>query len=249
MNLIFITMDGARKDRTLTAKNYSNLISDSLFFSTVVTYAPFTIGAMHAVLSGTYGTKTGVNSYWSNLNFKKNLYKTLPLYLKDNGFVTHADVINKLVASTLLFTSFGLREEGDPNLDLINPKELIGDDPVGIYNHAASLCREAWRSPGALERMATSTIGEAKARSVLNARIFDTTILSWDISRACNVPNLIDEEQATYVLRVAEALVPAVRSHSSERYKTAVSTADNASVLEKLIATTGRDPLWGSESS
>ncbi|MEE2682622.1 MAG: TIGR03086 family metal-binding protein [Actinomycetota bacterium] len=159
------------------------------------------------------------------------------------------DVINKLVASTLLFTSFGLREEGDPNLDLINPKELIGDDPVGIYNHAASLCREAWRSPGALDGMATSTIGEAKARSVLNARIFDTTILSWDISRACNGPNLIDEEQATYVLRVAEALVPAVRSHSSERYKTAVSTGDNASVLEKLIAATGRDPLWGSESS
>ncbi len=159
------------------------------------------------------------------------------------------DVINKLVASTLLFTSFGLREEGDPNLDLINPKELIGDDPVGIYNHAASLCREAWRSPGALDGMATSTIGEAKARSVLNARIFDTTILSWDISRACNVPNLIDEEQATYVLRVAEALVPAVRSHNSERYKAAVSTADNASVLEKLIAVTGRDPLWDSESS
>ena len=73
MNLIFITMDGARKDRTLTAKNYSNLISDSLFFSTVVTYAPFTIAAMHAVFSGTYGFKTGVNSYWSNLNFKKNL--------------------------------------------------------------------------------------------------------------------------------------------------------------------------------
>ena len=27
MNLIFITMDGARKDRTLAAKNYSNRLS------------------------------------------------------------------------------------------------------------------------------------------------------------------------------------------------------------------------------
>ena len=38
------------------------------------------------------------------------------------------DVINKLVASTLLFAAFGKRENGDPNLDLVNPKELIGDD-------------------------------------------------------------------------------------------------------------------------
>ena len=59
MNLLFITIDGARKDRTLTAKNYTDIIDKSTFFPTVVTYAPFTIGAMHAVLSGTYGTKTG----------------------------------------------------------------------------------------------------------------------------------------------------------------------------------------------
>ena len=90
-------MDGARKDRIVKAKNYSKLIEKGLFFSTAITYAPFTIAAMHAVFSGTYGTRTGVNSYWSNINFKKDLYKTLPGYMKDKGYVTYADVINKLV--------------------------------------------------------------------------------------------------------------------------------------------------------
>ena len=157
------------------------------------------------------------------------------------------DVINKLVASTLLFASFGRREEGDPSLDLIHPKDLIGTDPLGTFSQAAATCREAWREIGALDGMATSTIGEAKARSVLNARIFDTTVLSWDISSACALPCLIDEEQATYVLRVAQALVPAVRSHNKERYKDSVEVNEDASTLTQLIAVTGRNPFWKPE--
>jgi arylsulfatase A-like enzyme len=109
-------MDGARKDRTLKAKNYSKLIENSLFFSTVIAYAPFTIAAMHAIFSGTYGTKTGVNSYWSNINFKKDDYKTLPLYLQDKNYVTHADVINKLVLPPLGFDEFVIHDELNDDL-------------------------------------------------------------------------------------------------------------------------------------
>ncbi len=154
------------------------------------------------------------------------------------------DVINKLVASTRLFTGFGLRQQPDPSLDLINPKDLIGDDPVGVYLAAAKECRDAWRTPGALDGLATSTIGEAKARAVLNARIFDTTVLTWDISQACNVDHLIDDEQAGYVLFVAERLVPAVRSQSPERYKEEVTDAIGTTTIDQLIAITGRNPGW-----
>ena len=154
------------------------------------------------------------------------------------------DVINKLVASTRLFTGFGLRQQPDPSLDLINPKDLIGDDPVGVYLAAAKECRDAWRSPGALDGLATSTIGEAKARAVLNARIFDTTVLTWDISQACDIDHLIDDEQAGYVLFVAERLVPAVRSQSPERYKEEVTDVIGTTTVDQLIAITGRNPSW-----
>ena len=154
------------------------------------------------------------------------------------------DVINKLVASTRLFTGFGLPQQPDPSLDLINPKDLIGDDPVGVYLAAAKECRDAWRSPGALDGLATSTIGEAKARAVLNARIFDTTVLTWDISQACDIDHLIDDEQAGYVLFVAERLVPAVRSQSPERYKEEVTDVIGTTTVDQLIAITGRNPSW-----
>ena len=88
-----------------------------------------------------------------------------------------ADIINKMVASTQMFTSFGRREQPDPDLDLVNPKDIIGDDPLGAFLEAAAACRAAWRADGAMDGMALSTIGEAPAKAVLHARIFDTTIL------------------------------------------------------------------------
>ncbi len=154
------------------------------------------------------------------------------------------DIINKLTASTTMFTSFGLREQPDPGLDLINPNHVVGEDPLGAYEREAAACRAAWRQPAALEGMATSTIGEAKARAVLNARIFDTTILTTDIAAACGLAHGIDDELAAYVLRIAKALVPAVRSASPERYQDPVELGSETPVVDQMIAATGRDPHW-----
>ena len=95
-----------------------------------------------------------------------------------------------------------------------------------------------------MDGLATSTIGEAKAKAVLNARIFDTTVLTWDISQACDVDHHIDEEQAGYVLFVAERLVPAVRTQSPERYKEEVIGEAGTTTVDKLIGVTGRNPNW-----
>lgn len=154
------------------------------------------------------------------------------------------NVIDKLTASTIMFTSFGRRETPDPTLDLINPRHIVGDDPLGAYLDAAAGCRIAWRAPGALDGMAGSTIGPAKARAVLNARIFDTTVLTWDIATACRQEHLIAEELARYVIRVAKALVPAVRAQSPERYRAPVPVGADAPVVDQLIATTGRSLTW-----
>lgn len=116
MNLIFITIDGARVDRIVKGKNYKNLINKSSFFSKVIAYAPFTIAAMHAVFSGTYGTKTGVNSYWSSPNFKSDSYKTLTKYLQENDYVTIGDTINKLVLPKSGFDELEIHDEIHDNL-------------------------------------------------------------------------------------------------------------------------------------
>lgn len=119
-------MDGARLDRIVEGKNYSKLISNSTFFPKTITYAPYTIAALHAVFSGTYGHKTGVNSYWSTPKFKKNEYKTLSLYLQEKGYHTYADVINDLVLPKIGFDSFVVHDELNDDL-LERHKHLLED--------------------------------------------------------------------------------------------------------------------------
>ena len=116
MNIVFITMDGARADRIIKGKNYKKIISQSAFFPKVITYAPFTISAMHAVFSGVYGFKNGVNSYWSSNNFKKEFYKTLPKFLKDTAYVTFGDSINRLVLPSVGFDELKIHDELNDNL-------------------------------------------------------------------------------------------------------------------------------------
>ena len=109
-------MDGARIDKFAAGLNFSKLISKSAFFSKVIPYAPFTIAAMHAIFSGNYGTKNGVNSYWSSPKFKKNEFKTLTKYLQDENFITHADTINTLVLPKTGFDKFIVHDELNDDL-------------------------------------------------------------------------------------------------------------------------------------
>jgi len=154
------------------------------------------------------------------------------------------DVVNKMTASTITFTCFGRRERPDPPYDLVHPAELLGDDPVGAYERAAAECRLVWRTPGCLEGTAPSTVGEFPAKAVLNARIFDTTVLSWDVARAIGVADGIGEALAGYVLRVARALVPTVRGVNPARYKDARPLDADRPLVDQMIAATGRDPGW-----
>jgi uncharacterized protein (TIGR03086 family) len=160
---------------------------------------------------------------------------------------TVRDVVNKMVASTIMFTTFARREQPDPPYDLVHPVELLGDDPLGVYLDVASASRAAWRRPGALDGTAPSTIGEFPATAVLNARVFDTTVLTWDVARASSTQHGITEALARYVLRVAKALVPTVRSVNPDRYKDPVHVGgegDGGDVVDELVAVTGRDPRW-----
>ena len=154
------------------------------------------------------------------------------------------DVVNKMTASTITFAYFGRRDRPDPPYDLVHPTELLGEDPLAVYTRAAMDCREVWRSPGALEGTAPSTVGEFPAKAVLNARIFDTTILTWDVARALDLDHGIGEPLAAYVLRVARALVPTVRGVNPGRYKDPAELDESRPLVDQMIAATGRNPGW-----
>lgn len=104
-------IDGGRHDRALNSSIFNSLKSKSIFLSNCITYGPHTIAAMHAVFSGSYGTRTGTNSYWSTYKFKKEKFKTLTEYLKENNFYTYADIINELVVPKQGFDDYVVHDE------------------------------------------------------------------------------------------------------------------------------------------
>lgn len=115
-NVIIVMIDGGRLDRALRSQIFNSLRSKSVFFSQSITYGPHTIAAMHATFSGSYGTRTGTNSYWSTFKFKKDKFKTLTEYLKENNYYTHADVINELVVPKQGFDNFVVHDELNDDL-------------------------------------------------------------------------------------------------------------------------------------
>lgn len=115
-NLIIIMIDGGRLDYALKSPILNELKSKSVFFSQSVTYGPHTIAAMHAVFSGSYGTRTGTDSYWSTFKFKKHQFKTLTEYLKENNYYTYADLINELVVPKQGFDEFIIHDEKKDDL-------------------------------------------------------------------------------------------------------------------------------------
>jgi len=124
-NVIILMIDGGRFDHTLQSSTFNKLKNNSAFFSQSITYGPHTISAMHAVFSGTYGNRTGTDSYWSTFKFKKDKFKTLTEYLHDVEYYTLADVVNELVIPKQGFDEFLIHDELKDDLTLRHCNFLV----------------------------------------------------------------------------------------------------------------------------
>ena len=115
-NVIIILIDGGRVDAAMDSSIFRDLQSKSIFFPQSITYAPYTTAAMHAVLSGCYGNRTGVNSYWNVYKFKNNQFLTLADYLSENNYYTYADGHTELIIPKFGFDEFNIHDEQEINL-------------------------------------------------------------------------------------------------------------------------------------
>tara|TARA_Y100000996_G_scaffold411235_1_gene395012 strand:- start:9248 stop:10366 length:1119 start_codon:yes stop_codon:yes gene_type:complete len=139
-NLIIITLDGARTDFVKKSSLFKTLESKSFFSYDCITYAPHTIAAMHAIFSGTYGSRNGTNSYWSTYQFKKHQFKTLTEYLQNNNFKTIADLHSDILIPKQGFDEFLIHDEHNENikskhLSLIENVSKTSEKNFFLYLH------------------------------------------------------------------------------------------------------------------
>ena len=93
-NVILILIDGAgREDALNLVPYYNELKKKSIFIKDLITYAPYSIGALNALFSGMNGNINGVEGYYKSYNFDKKHIFTLTQYLKEAGYHTELDFV------------------------------------------------------------------------------------------------------------------------------------------------------------
>jgi len=117
-NLIILMIDGGRLDRVKNSSFFNQIKEKSTFLSQPITYGPHTIASMHAVFSGSYGNRTGTNSYWSTYDFKSNKFKTISEYLHESEYYTCADTVSKLTIPKQGLDELNIHDEVNDNLIL-----------------------------------------------------------------------------------------------------------------------------------
>ena len=116
-NLILICIDGGRVDRAKNSSIIQNFRKEnSIFFSQSITYAPYTNSALHALISGAYGNRTGCNSYWHSREFNHNKFKTIVDYLHENNYYTCADVPTNLIMPKQNYDEYYVSDESSIDL-------------------------------------------------------------------------------------------------------------------------------------
>lgn len=155
--------------------------------------------------------------------------------------------LNKLVTSTRYWVVSLTEGRDDPMLDLGNPPALIGDDPLGVYRAAATACRAAFDQDGILTTIMPAPVPGLvlTGEQMLGVRIFDTTVITWDLARSIGAPHGIDAAQADFAHAVAGVVIPLVAGASDrQRFQAGADPNSFADPVERLVAATGRDPHW-----
>ena len=87
-------IDGAsRQDALKLVPFYQNLKKESTTFSSMISYAPYSIASLNAIISGMYGNVNGVDGYYKGFHFDKDNIFTLAQYLKEAGYHTELDFV------------------------------------------------------------------------------------------------------------------------------------------------------------
>lgn len=119
-NFVYILLDQYRNDCLNAHPIFEFNKSKSVRFSNLITYAPYTLASCHAVFSGQYGSKNGVNAYTRSDCFRSASIDTLTELLKQAGFNTYGFTFSHILIPPQGFDRLRVIEESDED-------NIVGD--------------------------------------------------------------------------------------------------------------------------
>ncbi|WP_064456947.1 TIGR03086 family metal-binding protein [Streptomyces hygroscopicus] len=118
--------------------------------------------------------------------------------------------------------------------------DLLGDDPVATWDAAAAAARDAFREPGALDRMVGLSYGESPATHYCAQMTADAAVHAWDLSRAIGTDERIPKPLVDFSVR--EVAPYAADLEESGLFAAPVDPPPGADAQVRLLALLGREP-------
>ena len=117
-----------------------------------------------------------------------------------------------------------------------------GDGWLAAYQGAAARSRAAWADDAKLDALFEVPWGKVPGRIAVSGYVQEITVHGWDLARATGQPTELDPELASWVLAVAQAILPPEPRGGEVPFGPVIPVAPDAGVYARLAAWLGRQP-------
>jgi uncharacterized protein (TIGR03086 family) len=117
--------------------------------------------------------------------------------------------------------------------------DVLGDDPVAVYDDSAARAAAVFRAPGAMEAACAVSYGPVPGSVYCGHRFLDVLVHGWDVAKSTGQDTALDPELVAACWAVLEPQLEMLQA--SGAFGTAVTVPDDADLQTKLLAALGRE--------
>ncbi|MBN9743087.1 TIGR03086 family protein [Amycolatopsis sp. A1MSW2902] len=118
--------------------------------------------------------------------------------------------------------------------------DVLGEDPLSVWEKASAAAREAWLSPGALRRTVHVSFGLVPAEEYGWQMTLDLAVHGWDLATALGRPNPVPDVLAGRLLDVLRPMIDDWQGLGL--FDPPVAAGRSAAAPDRLVALLGRRP-------
>ncbi|MBT2487313.1 TIGR03086 family protein [Streptomyces sp. ISL-96] len=146
------------------------------------------------------------------------------------------DLVNHVTVEQLWVPPLVTEQRTTEEVDIEG--DVLGDDPVAVWDRAAADAREAFAAPGALERTVELSYGQATCAAYCAQMVSDLVVHAWDLARAIGADERLPEDLVNFTVR--EVGPYSADLEKSGLFAAPVEPPPGADVQTKLLALLGR---------
>lgn len=148
-------------------------------------------------------------------------------------------LVNHVVGANRRYTML-LHGATADEVDATRTADHLSDDPVSSFVTTAAELEAAIREPGAMARTAHHPAGERTGAQLLEMRVLDLTVHTWDLARSIGADESLDPDLVAFALTLRDTF-EAGREHGSFALPPEETPADG-SAQTRLLTLSGRRP-------